>query len=398
MTARALDTEPDRAEGLRPTAGQTRIFYTTRNFPIYYLAITKCGCTYLKNLFHALDHGVPHPDGVFVHETESGLTKATDIAPETIQRSPYAFAVLREPGARFLSFYFDKIYGEGPQNFPEIRAHLSRTIGLDLTPDLSVSGHRDNCLRLIDWVTRNLKGETDRPKNYHWRPQAARLRRARGYPVTCLTLPGLDWQLPQLLAPVIPDLRARMAAVHARNSAPRPVPMAELRTPELDARIAETYAADAHLYARAQAAWAGQHSTRRGTAWPSTPPLRVGTRALRAAGMPVYLRTVSARGVLAARRWLAQPGRPTIEGDVTREDRAIRLAVVEDPVDRLLFFYAHGLLRQNRGARAVLSVLVAKRGFRRDPVASADHVHNLEALTRFLQIRRAGLGQALGPI
>ncbi|MEL6598991.1 MAG: sulfotransferase family 2 domain-containing protein [Pseudomonadota bacterium] len=380
----------------QPAHGQTRIFYTTQRYPIYYLAITKCGCTYLKNLFHALDHGVPHPDGAFVHETESGLTKARDVPPEVIRASPYAFAVLREPGARFLSFYFDKIYGEGPQNFPEIRAHLSRILGLDLSPDLDVEGHRRNCLSLIDWVGRNLRGETDRPKNYHWRPQAARLRRARGYPLTYLTLPGLDWQLPQLLAPVIPDLAERMRVVEERNSSPRPVDPRAVRDGELEARIAEVYGADAELYARAEAAWAGQGAVARARFWPATPPLARGVRAFRAAQLPVYLRAVTPRGVLASRRWLTAADAPALSADVVPEEEAVRRALVEDPVDRLLFAYADGLLRPRPGAVRLQRALVSRRGFTATPEGVQDHRTNLEALVRFIEIRRGTLTAANG--
>ncbi|MEM9270331.1 MAG: hypothetical protein AAGA78_15510, partial [Pseudomonadota bacterium] len=156
---------------------------------------------------------------------------------------------------RLLSLYFDKIWGEGPQNFPHIRAALARDSGLSLERGLSATAHQDNLARLLAWLRRNLKGETKIKPNPHWKPQIERIRIGRKLKLETLLLDRLDAQLPPLLEPVIPDIRAQMAQIVARNKTVRPLPAEDILTDSLQAKIAEIYEKDLAAYAKACARW-----------------------------------------------------------------------------------------------------------------------------------------------
>jgi hypothetical protein len=323
-----------------------RAFYTTRNYPIYYLSITKCGSTFLKNVFYALDHNHSHPDGEHVHDTERGLIRARDVPTEDILTSPYVFTVLRDPRERFLSFYFDKIYGDGPRNFPALRNRLKDEIGLNLVSGLTAAHHVDNCIRLAGWIDKNLKGATDEPINFHWRQQSARLRRVREFDIVPLTLDGLNWQLPEFLRPVIPDLAARMEAVTERNHSSKEGRPKIEDTPELDAELRRIYAQDYDRYIAAKEAWAGQETSRRGVSIPAIIPHPKGhvrvfashnAKVAAVAATDVVADTISALFATLddTSRWSALAD---LSPEELTEYRSI--AVIRDPVLRLLDAYA----------------------------------------------------------
>ncbi len=234
---------------------QAQRMLTLRSAPVYYLPITKSGSTYLKNLFYYLDHADEHTSGIDIHSNSDDLVRAKTGDEEAIHQSPYAFAVLRDPVNRFLSLYFDKIYGDGPNTFADIRAYLADEIGLDLTRGISVNAHRENCIRLIDWLALNLSFKTDVPVNPHWRRQSNRLRRADTLNLTHLTLDGLDWQLPLLLDEVVPNIKQAMKAVKSDNRTDKPFTRAEILDASLQGKIEAVYSHDRKLYKRASRKW-----------------------------------------------------------------------------------------------------------------------------------------------
>jgi len=234
---------------------QAERMLTLRSAPVYYLPITKCGSTYLKNLFYYLDHADEHAAGIDIHSNSHDLVRAKTREEEAIQQSPHAFTVLRDPDDRFLSLYFDKIYGDGPNNFAEIRAYLAEEIGIDLTRDLDVVGHRENCNRFIDWLALNLSFKTDVPVNHHWRRQSNRLQRVDTLDLKHLTLDGLDWQLPSLLGAIVPNVKQAMEAVKSDNRTDKPFTRAELLDETLSAKIEAVYSKDKELYQQASIDW-----------------------------------------------------------------------------------------------------------------------------------------------
>ena len=237
---------------------KTHKFFTTRRYPIYYLAITKCGSTFLKNLFYALDHDQLHPDAGNIHDHSDDLLRAHDTPRWMIRRSRYAFTVLRDPVDRFLSMYFDKLYGTGPQNFPELREEIAAECAMDLSPGLNAADHAENCLKLIDWLGRNIANETDIPINPHWRPQMTRVNKLAHMKIGFFTLDGLDWQMPAHLGDVVPDLPAKMAMVRSRNVTRYPVDKSAVATDELRARVRAVYAEDAKKYDTVSEQWAAR--------------------------------------------------------------------------------------------------------------------------------------------
>ena len=106
----AGDLRPDWLEGAAlPEPGQGKHLFTTRRVPLFYLQITKCGSTFLRNLLYRLDHDTPHEDSARIHAYPQDFLMADVVPPEIITSSPYLFAVVRDPVDRFLSRYSDKL-------------------------------------------------------------------------------------------------------------------------------------------------------------------------------------------------------------------------------------------------------------------------------------------------
>ncbi len=234
---------------------QAQRMLTLRCAPIYYLAITKSGSTYLKNLFYYLDYLGEHASGIDIHSHSDDLVRAKTGDEEAIRQSPYAFAVLRDPVDRFLSLYFDKIYGDGPNNFADIRGYLADEIGLDLARGISANAHRENCNRFIDWLALNLSFKTDMRVNPHWRRQSSRLQRVDELDLTHLTLDGLAWQLPLLLGEVVPNIKQAMQTVKSDNRTEKPFTRAEIMDASVLAKIDAVYSRDRQLYEQASRKW-----------------------------------------------------------------------------------------------------------------------------------------------
>lgn len=244
-----LDRPPRRAPG------PGKIFLTTDRYPVFYLQITKCGCTFLRNLIYTLDHDQPHPDALRIHAHDDDFMKAAMVPNWLLRKSPYVFTVVRDPVDRFLSLYFDKFADVSSPYDKKMRANVSEAAGLQVTSDSDLTGHRENCLKTLNWLAKNLAGETDVKINAHWQRQSHRISRAKDLPLKFLTLEGLGWQLPQLLEPVIPDIRNVMASVKSRNVSPKLFSRDEILTPEIAETIEIIYLKDAETFANAKANW-----------------------------------------------------------------------------------------------------------------------------------------------
>jgi Sulfotransferase family len=229
--------------------------FTTRRYPIYYLSITKCGCTYLQNLFYHLDHDALHHDPTNIHDYRGDMVRATDVSDEEILASDYGFVVVRDPVERFMSVYFDKVWDDASEDFPQLRQILKEDEGIVTGPSVTLEQHRENCAKFVEWVDRNLAKQTDFPPNPHWVRQGWRQRYARMFRLHGLTLDGLDWQLPRFLEGAVPDIAEHMKAVTVRNTTFRPFATEEILTPDLRAGINRLYAVDRKTYDRIASAW-----------------------------------------------------------------------------------------------------------------------------------------------
>ena len=365
--------------------GVTRRVFTTQSHPIYYLAITKCGCTFLKNLFYLLDHGSEHEDAAFIHRHEDEIPRATHVPVDAVRDSAYGFVVVRDPVDRFLSFYFEKVYGTGPHSFPHIRRKLIAETGFDGSPGLDAAGHRQNARLLINWIARNLDDETDLASNPHWRRQTDRLRIARRLRLTMIPLDQLNTALPELLGDLIPDLPAKMAQVRARNVMPRVVRDEDLLDEGLTQRIEEVYAGDRAAYLRASAHWQGQSEA----AQPVSDVIRRTGAALQL-GLMHFAGFEQRRQIMGAEITAGAP------------DPAVPVhTVIRHPVARLLSAYEDCLLESgpHGGLRWLAGRLQKLRGFVPDPGDDPDqHRRNLDALLEHVDYRLRTKGDtALSP-
>jgi len=234
--------------------GPGRFLLTTRRYPIFYLQITKCGCTFLRNLVYFFDHDALHPDSGRIHAHEDDFLKAGFAQRSFLHASPYLFAVVRDPIDRFFSLYFDKLANPSNDHDAGMRRRVTNAAGLTTGDDLSIKTHRENCLKTLNWFDLNLSGKAGKP-NPHWQRQSVRLARIKNLEPQLLTLTGLSWQLPMVLSPLIPDIAAKMAAVRVRNASEKPFGRAEILTPEIAASVMHVYPGDSATYARVSALW-----------------------------------------------------------------------------------------------------------------------------------------------
>lgn len=220
--------------------------FTTRKFPeLQYFAITKCGCTFVKNLLWRIDHDRDHENALRIHRNNQDFPKAGQLGytVDRIRMMDYSFVILRDPVDRFLSLYFDKIAGPGANRFIRLRQILLEGYGLIPEP-MGPEEHRVNCHILLRWLEMNLKGTTELPKDPHWVPQSQRFRIIRALDLKVMLLDDLIAKLDMLLAPLIPDIAQLMQGVE-RNAAPRPVTQQALMTDTLRDGIIALYARDA---------------------------------------------------------------------------------------------------------------------------------------------------------
>ena len=381
------------------THHKTHKFLTTRRHPIYYMPITKCGSTFLKNLFYLLDHDVLHDNPDYIHDYNHDFIRADTTSPELLGASPFAFTVIRKPTSRFLSLYFDKIYGEGPQNFPDMRKEIASDCGLDLSQNISIKGHIENCKRLIGWIALNLKRETDIEINPHWRPQTTRIATVEHLNIDFLTLDGLDWQLPLYMGEVIPDLKAKMKAATSRNKTRYPVAPSDILTPELEHLINQVYADDLVHY---------QHVTRRWKALGRVPrrtPETSGVNTLTTHTQNLNIIAMQKAGCTYLRNltYLLDHGRTHPDPSMIASDsalayrikspqelsRGVNVIVLRDPFARFFSLYFDKVWGEGEHAFPWIAKQIAKnRRFRKDRILSeAEHHDNCCRLLGFLQQR-----------
>jgi len=243
------EPRPDWYRGpLRDNPGAGRYFYTTRLAPLFYLQITKCGCTFVRNLLYYIDHGVMHEDAGRIHSHENEFLKADLIPLPVLHASPFLFAVIRDPIDRFLSLYFDKLVNSDSEADALMRARVAGAARLDLSPDLSLEGHRQNCFKALNWFGRNLDTNSEGKPNPHWQRQSVRLSRVESFDAKLLTLDGLSAQLETLLEPLVPDIARKISAVTTRNQSKKLFTRAEIMTLDLISAVHAVYGEDSIRY------------------------------------------------------------------------------------------------------------------------------------------------------
>lgn len=222
-----------------------RLFSSYQYNDVFYLVIPKCGCTFVKNFLWKLDHqGDSHPNPKRVHDSDADFARASFFghSRESVRLSNYAFTVLRNPVERFLSLYFDKVIGDGYRRFVPLRETLVRDFDLDPTAS-DVTGHRRNCVILIDWISENLKGNTTMVRDPHWTPLSWRYEIIKEFDLKLLLLHNLDRKMELLLQQRVPNVADYLKEVE-RYSSTRQVDRSVLIDSDLNMKISKVYESD----------------------------------------------------------------------------------------------------------------------------------------------------------
>ena len=229
--------------------------FTISSYPIRYLVIPKCACTFTKNLLWFLENRMMHDNPRRVHDDDAQFIRASDLnlSREQLLREEYAFSVLRNPVDRFFSLYTDKVVGNGYRRYVPLRTTLASKYGLK-TESLSAADHTRNCEILIDWLEENLRSEVDLPKEAHWTPQSYREGIIREFDLKILLVGQLNQQLSTLLHPLIPEIDEVLSSLE-QNRSTKPFPKGEILKPSLRKKINAVYSRDRELFELTKEAW-----------------------------------------------------------------------------------------------------------------------------------------------
>lgn len=235
---------------------QTSRLFTSRRYPIHYLVIPKCGCTFVKNLLWQLENDTSHGNALRIHDDDSYFQRADALgltADQIVQRE-HAFTIVRNPVDRFFSLYSDKVIGKGHARFVPLRKVLEQNHGLR-TDVTSVDGHRANCEIMINWLARNLEEPQEIDNDAHWTPQSYRQNLMKMFRLKTLMLQKLDTQLPLLLRDIVPDIDGILKGLE-RNKTSAGVTRDDVLDKDLRSKINDVYSGDRKLFNQTRKLWA----------------------------------------------------------------------------------------------------------------------------------------------
>jgi hypothetical protein len=175
---------------------------------------------------------------------------------DDIIASPYSFVVIRDPVKRFMSLYFDKLYGMPRKSEKYSLGEYFINMGL-IEPNIGgdAQKHRENCLRSITWIKLNLAGQTDQKPNWHWKPQRFRLNQIHPFRFNVLLLEDINYQLCKILTPLVPNIGKAMSEVSAQNISKKPIKPSDILDEELIQMITDTYPDDTKIYREVSNYW-----------------------------------------------------------------------------------------------------------------------------------------------
>lgn len=168
--------------------GRTPHFEPTRGPAVpTYVAAAKAGLLYMplrSGPDAAVRHWLAALDGVEDDALLSGFSQKSLRDWQASHTAHRSFAVLRHPLSRAHVAFCDRILGDGPGSFPEIRANLRKVHKLPLPetapglsdPDYDVAQHRMAFLGFLKFLRNNLAGQTSIRVDPSWASQLTLLQ------------------------------------------------------------------------------------------------------------------------------------------------------------------------------------------------------------------------------
>lgn len=238
-----------------PENSQLQRLFTSRLYPIHYLVIPKCGCTFIKNFLWTLENSDPHASPIRIHDDDGYFLRAdaAGLSVADIVTRDHAFTVLRNPVDRFFSLYSDKVIGKGWKMYVPLRKVLTDHHGLDPETE-TIQGHRRNCEIMIDWIARNLKAPQEIENEAHWTPQSYRQNLMKTFGLKLLILNKLDQQLPVLLGDILPETQKIMSGLERNKTAPK-FSRDDVLDADMRRKINDVYSGDRKLFNQTRKMW-----------------------------------------------------------------------------------------------------------------------------------------------
>jgi Sulfotransferase family len=228
----------------------------SKNHGLVYMNLPKSGCTTIKNYLYYLDHGNFHKNPLDIHFDKKALFRI-DSQPvqllSKLTRRSRNFTFLREPVSRIYSCYNEKISIVSQYSFADIRSYLIEHYGLQFphSGPTSLDNHIFNFQRFIDFLAKNLAGNTPIRKDYHWQAQHRVIKQQSGNIV--LDFIGImdtfkDDFTALLTSADVPH--TSLSFERKFNESPNGLySLADVSDPEIKTQLEDLYAVDIEFYA-----------------------------------------------------------------------------------------------------------------------------------------------------
>ena len=219
--------------------------------------IQKCGCTLLKGIFYNLNTGDMYPDLLAIHNDKAAVANIRysprRYGPRDESKS---FVVMREPTARFLSFYWDKVYSHAPYASDSARGALERRArvkspdfeGFDRSDDLSLDGHVANLHALLDGLEVSFARWEKLRQDKHYMRQSVAIDLDEASDCTRIRLESFRDGVPASLAAASPRFSEAFEKMPHANESVKKYKNSEVLDDEILARVRDLYSKDFEMY------------------------------------------------------------------------------------------------------------------------------------------------------
>lgn len=222
--------------------------FSLKKYPVRYLAIPKCGCTFVKNLFWQIDNQSAIANPLRIHDRDADFLRTSDLrlSLQDVRSEAHAFTIVRNPVDRFFSLYTDKVIGEGYKRFVPLRMILSEKYGLIVDPK-DKAEHNRNCHILIEWIEQNLSSKVDIHPEAHWTPQMYRKNIFKSADLRMVLMKNMNQRLHRFLEPVVPQVGSILHKLE-RNRSTKRIKKLDVLDQKLRWKINKVYRRDRELF------------------------------------------------------------------------------------------------------------------------------------------------------